>query len=152
MTVIEEVVVHRSEPLLLPLGQGLRCGSDVRLIHTGMAGILVEQAFAGQLGKINLLGRVGERGVEMTVKTASALGGNLPDAEESEYMVDSESVEVLRHFLQTGLPPGVIVLLHLLPVVSGEAPVLSVLAEGNRLSDRLWIYGGFPGADSGYFI
>ena len=44
-------------------------------------------------------------------------------------MVDAEGVEVLAHLAKAALPPGVVVLRHLVPVVGGEAPVLAVHAE-----------------------
>ena len=54
----------------------------------------------------------------------------LPDAEEAEDMVDAEGVEVAGLTLEALAPPAeVAFLLHTLPVVRGEAPVLPVGSE-----------------------
>ena len=52
-----------------------------------------------------------------------------PDAEESKDVVEPVSVEIFAHFGQASLPPGVSVLCHLVPVVGGEAPILTVIGE-----------------------
>ena len=39
-------------------------------------------------------------------------------------MVDAVSVKIFRHLAHTMLPPFVVVLSHLFPIVSWEAPVL----------------------------
>ena len=55
---------------------------------------------------------------------------HLPDAEEAEDMVDAEGVEVAGLTLEALAPPAeVAFLLHTLPVVRGEAPVLPVGSE-----------------------
>ena len=54
---------------------------------------------------------------------------NLPYAEEAQHMVYAVSIKKLRHVLETAHPPGTIVLQHLVPVVSGEPPVLTVYGE-----------------------
>ena len=55
---------------------------------------------------------------------------HLPDAEEAEDMVDAEGVEVAGLTLEALAPPAeVAFLLHTLPVVCGEAPVLPVGSE-----------------------
>ena len=44
-------------------------------------------------------------------------------------MVDAVGVEIFGHILETAHPPGAVVTEHLVPVVGGEAPVLSVHGE-----------------------
>ena len=127
--VVEEVVVQCSEPLLLPLRQILRCGGYERLVHARIARIFMEQPVDGQLHVVDFRGGIGECGIEVPGHAAAYAGGNLPDAEEAEDVVDAESVEIARHLLQPRLPPGVVVLGHLLPVIGREAPVLTVAAE-----------------------
>ncbi len=75
----------------------------------------------------------------MAHQAALETGGNLPDAEEAEDMVYAVGVEIVAHLAQTRLPPGKARLLHLVPVVSGEAPVLAVGAEGIRRCTGLHI-------------
>ena len=58
--------------------------------------------------------------------------GDLPDAEETQDVVDAEGVEVFGHLAQAALPPGIAVFCHFIPVVGGEAPVLAVFREGVR--------------------
>ena len=94
----------------------------------------MEQAFARQTHEVNLVCAVRKSRVEVSHKTALVLYRNLPDAEESEYMVNTESVEVLAHLAQAALPPGVVILGHLVPVVGREAPVLAVCGEIIRRS------------------
>ena len=57
---------------------------------------------------------------------------NLPDSEEAEHMVDTVSVEIVGHILETADPPLTSVLEHLVPVVCREAPVLTIGREGVR--------------------
>ena len=75
--------------------------------------------------------------------------GNLPDAEEAENMVDAVGIEELRHVRETAHPPGTVVFEHLVPVVGGESPVLSVSGEVIRgcscLSVQVEITGLLPG-------
>ena len=70
-----------------------------------------------------------KRWVEITVKTALRPERNLPDTEESEDMVNTECIKVLRHLCKTSLPPCISVLSHPLPIVCRETPVLSVSRE-----------------------
>ncbi len=78
----------------------------------------------------HLLSRHGQRGLELSVESALLGHGNLPDAEEAQHVVYAVGVEVLGHLAETAHPPLAAVAEHLVPVVGGESPVLSVLAEG----------------------
>ncbi len=78
----------------------------------------------------HFLARHRQRRLELSVETALLRHRNLPDAEESEHVVDAVGVEILRHLAEAAHPPLTAVLHHLVPVVGGEAPVLSVFAEG----------------------
>ena len=89
----------------------------------------MEKPFERQSESLYLLPAVWQCRVEVPVEPAPLVCGNLPYPEEAEYVVDAERVEVLRHLVQPSLPPGISVFRHFLPVVGGEAPVLSVAAE-----------------------
>ena len=129
VAVVEEVVIQRAEALLLPLRQVVGGRRDERLVHARMARIRMEEAVDGQVHEIDLVRRIRQGRVEMAHHSARELDGNLPDAEETEDMVDAERVEIAAHLAQARLPPGEIVLRHLLPVIGREAPVLPVRAE-----------------------
>ena len=87
-----------------------------------------------------VLAAVRQRRVEMAHEAALVRNGNLPDAEESEDMVDAEGIEVLRHLAHPRLPPGEAVLLHFLPVIGRESPVLTVRGEGIRRGAGLAVH------------
>ena len=54
---------------------------------------------------------------------------DFPNAEKAQNVVNAVSVEVFRHFAETFHPPRITVLLHYVPVVGGETPVLTVYRE-----------------------
>ena len=54
---------------------------------------------------------------------------DFPNAEKTENVVDSVGVEVTVHLCQTPPPPSVAILRHPLPIVGGEAPILTILRE-----------------------
>ena len=74
--------------------------------------------------------------------------GNFPNAEEAQDVVNAVSRKVFRHFAKAALPPSVVVRRHNVPVVSGEAPVLTVGREGvgrcSRLSVHIEVMGFYP--------
>ena len=55
--------------------------------------------------------------------------GNFPNAEETQHVVDTVSIEIVRHILETAQPPLAAVGYHSVPIISREAPVLSVCRE-----------------------
>ena len=63
-------------------------------------------------------------------------------------MVDAVSVEVLGHLAEAAYPPLTAVLEHGIPVVGGEAPVLTVGRERIRrrtgLSVKVEVLGFYP--------
>ena len=65
--------------------------------------------------------------------------GDLPDAEEAQHVVDTVGIEILRHLPETAHPPGAAVSQHLVPVVGGETPVLSVGREVIRRRTSLTV-------------
>ena len=85
---------------------------------------------------------------ELTCQTVYAVDGYLPDAEESQHVVNAVSIEELRHVLEAAHPPLTAVLQHLVPVVCGESPVLSVDREivwrRSRLSVKIEVFGFHP--------
>ena len=74
-----------------------------------------------------------QRRREMAEESEECFAGNLPDAEEAQYVVDADGVEVLLHPLDAFLEPIYDVCL---PVIGREAPVLSVLREVIRRRAR----------------
>ena len=52
-----------------------------------------------------------------------------PYSEETKDMVYAECIEITFHLCKALFPPGEIILLHFLPVVSGKAPVLSFYSK-----------------------
>ena len=132
---VEEVVVHPVEGLAAPLvqaGVGFRLAAvDAGMPASGTVRVLQEKVQRQPLRLYFALGE-GERGAEMPHQAALFRLGDLPDAEEAQDVVDAESVEVLGHGAQAGLPPGIAVLGHRIPVVGREAPVLAVFREGVR--------------------
>ena len=77
----------------------------------------------------DLVGCHAKCGSELTEQTVYRVDWNLPDAEEAEHVVDTVSIEELRHVLETAYPPLATVFEHLVPVVSREAPILTVDRE-----------------------
>ena len=68
--------------------------------------------------------------MEVSQEARALRAWHLPDAEEAEDMVDAEGVEVAGLTLEALAPPAEVTsLLHTLPVVRGEAPVLPVGSE-----------------------
>ena len=77
----------------------------------------------------NLFTREGERGVEVPTESLRVVHGDLPDAEEAQYVVYAEAVEVVGQLLEPLLPPAKAVSLECRPVVGREVPVLAVHRE-----------------------
>ena len=77
------------------------------------------------------------------------MGWNLPNAEEAQDVVNAVGGKVFCHFAETFLPPLVVVLLHYIPIVCGETPVLSVgrecIGRCTGLSVHIEIVGLNPG-------
>ena len=67
--------------------------------------------------------------IEYTEQTVEGIHWDLPDAEETEHMVYTISVEILCHLAETSFPPCKTIFVHLFPVVGGEAPVLTKYRE-----------------------
>ena len=70
----------------------------------------------------------------MAQDAEDGVDGHLPDTEESQDMVDTEGVEILRHPLQSLMPPSYELRV---PIVGGEAPVLTIWRERIGRSTRL---------------
>lgn len=71
------------------------------------------------------LGRIGERRVKVSQQPMDGIHRNLPNTEESENMVNTIRIEIFSHLAEPLFPPAETVERHLIPVVCGEAPVLS---------------------------
>src|ERR1700733_15785836 len=64
-------------------------------------------------------------GDKMTHDPLFCMSRDTPDPEEPKYVIDTKRIEVVAHLLKPLLPPCKMILLHLFPVVSGKAPVLT---------------------------
>ena len=73
---------------------------------------------------------------------------NLPDAEEAQHMINTIGIKELRHLTEAANPPLAAVLQHLIPIVGGEAPVLTIGREGigwsSCLSIQIEVFGFYP--------
>ena len=58
-------------------------------------------------------------------ESADTMGGNFPNAEKSQDVVDAIGREMFGHLDISALPPRITVSGHGLPVVRGKAPILS---------------------------
>ena len=77
----------------------------------------------------DLVGGHAKCGSELAEQTVYRVDRYLPNAEETEYVVDAVGIEELRHVLEATHPPLTTVFEHLVPVVGREAPVLTVDRE-----------------------
>ncbi len=75
---------------------------------------------------LNLAWRHWQGWTELTQQTVNRMSRDLPDAEEAKDMVYAISREVFLHLAETLEPPAETILLHLVPVVGREAPVLAI--------------------------
>ncbi len=92
-------------------------------------GLGVARGIEPEPGPPNLLLGEGQSRIEVAQQTVYALVGNLPDTEKAQNVVDPVGIEILGHLAETGLPPGIAVLGHALPVVGGQPPVLTQHGE-----------------------
>ena len=67
-----------------------------------------------------------QRGREMSQHTVDSIGRNLPDAEESQHVVDADGVEILLHVVQAATEP---LDQFRSPMIGRESPVLALLRE-----------------------
>ncbi len=61
---------------------------------------------------------------KMSHDTFYCMHGDAKYPEETQYMIDTESIEIVTHLFKTLLPPGEAIFTHTLPVVCGKSPVL----------------------------
>ena len=95
-----------------------------------------------------LLARHAQRWRKLSAQAVDTANRYFPNAEESQYMVDAVSIEKLCHVLETAFPPCASVFQHLVPVVGGEPPILSVDGEiigwRTSLSVHVEVFGFYP--------
>ena len=89
-----------------------------------------EVALEAQTKAVDFVFAHGQSRRELPQQALHTVGGDFPNAEETENVVDAVGREVLRHVGETTLPPQIAILAHGLPVVGGEAPVLPIGREG----------------------
>ena len=87
-------------------------------------------------------------GNKLAQQSVYGMHRDFPNAEETQDVVDTVGIEVFRHLAETLHPPGITVFLHYVPVVSREAPVLTVHGEVigwcARLSVQVEVVGFCP--------
>ena len=71
----------------------------------------------------------GKGGYKLSQQSMHGIHRDFPDAEESQNVVDAVGVKVFSHLLETFHPPFITVVLHHIPVIGGETPVLPVDRE-----------------------
>ena len=89
--------------------------------------------------RTNLICRHSQCRSKLTQQSVNRIYRNLPDTEETEYVIDTVSIKVQRHVLEAANPPLATILQHFMPVVSRESPVLAICREIIRWSTRLSI-------------
>ena len=82
-------------------------------------------------------------------------GRNLPDAEKSQNVIDTEGVEIAGHVPKASFPPVVTVFRHGFPIIGREAPVLTVgrkeIRRGTGVAveiEELWAANGIHAVPS----
>ena len=87
-------------------------------------------------------------GNKLAQQSVYGMHRDFPNAEETQDVVDTVGIEVFRHLAETLHPPGITVFFHYVPVVSREAPVLTVHGEVigwcARLSVQVEVVGFCP--------
>ena len=83
----------------------------------------------GQTILLNLLFREGKSRIEMATQTLYIFTRHLPNTEEAQDMIDAETVKIVSQLRETILPPLEMILLHRLPIIGREQPVLSIGRE-----------------------
>src|SRR6186713_389437 len=63
-----------------------------------------------------------------------------PYSKKPKNMIDAESVKIVTHLLKSLVPPFKMVLLHFLPVIGWEAPILTFYCEIIRWRPRLLVH------------
>ena len=110
---------------------------------------LAQAVHEPQAPLLELVAPNGHRGTEPTHPPHARVRRELPDAEESQDVVDSHRGEVPLEVRHPRAPPPVPVLAHLLPVVRGEAPVLTVRVEIVRGGARAGVHAEEVGVHPG---
>ena len=67
--------------------------------------------------------------IEMSQQARNMLDRDFPYTEKAQYMIYTESLEVVGHALETLAPPGKAVSSHYVPSVDGKTPVLPILGK-----------------------
>src|SRR5215210_984430 len=65
---------------------------------------------------------------------------NAPYSKKSKNMINAESVKIITHLFKSLTPPFKMVLLHFLPVISWETPILTLHCKIIRWRSRLLIH------------
>ena len=70
--------------------------------------------------------------------TLHSMGRNTPDAEETKYMINTESIKIITHLFKALFPPGKIIFLHFFPIIGWKTPILT------NCSKVIWRSTGLP--------
>src|SRR5574343_631941 len=68
-----------------------------------------------------------------------------PDTEKTKNMINTDGIKIVSHLNEALVPPFKLIALHLLPVIGGESPVLTVNGKIIRWGTRLHIHMIQPG-------
>ena len=154
VSTIEVVIVESIEVGLLPVIELL-----IRLLilhgNTWMPSVIAlvvnkEQAVVKLYAiGLNLLLAHAEGWRELPHQSGLIRYGDLPDTEEAQHVVDTVGIEIFGHLTEAAHPPRTAVLQHLVPVVGGEAPVLTISRERigwrSSLTVQVEVFRFYPG-------
>ena len=140
---LPDVVMHVVEEGVLDVGDGVLAVEPTWILFmvvveqtkTLLEKVVVDERLdhkvllEGKSVAFDFAGRHRQRGSELAQESVNRVGRNLPDAEEAEDVVDAVGREVLLHLAEALEPPLEAVLEHGIPVVGGEAPVLTIGRE-----------------------
>ena len=134
-----EVLIQTDECILLELGKiAPSTFSDdtyARVIEVGLLGVWDEKLRLERHSvRFYLLDAHGKCRRELPEKSRFAALRNLPNAEETEDVVNSVGTEILFHVSESLLPPEITICRHSFPIIGREAPVLAVSSEIIRRS------------------
>ena len=129
---VVETITARNQEMLLHIG---RMNAEQPFEHAVVYKRTGEEILAERETEVlNLADGHRECRGEMPQEPEYRIARNLPDAEETQYMIDTDRIEVLLHPKAAAAEPGG---QFLAPPIGWEAPVLTILRERIRRGTRL---------------
>merc|ERR1711998_587935 len=71
------------------------------------------------------------------VIVSASVWGDLPHTEEAQHVINTVRVEVLLHMRQATAPPAASILMHIIPIVRRESPILLWISRCSSVSVKL---------------